>query len=172
MAQKFIGITLPVRLGQTGMFDQSTTVIQQVRSNFKNLILTKKGERVGQPDLGCDLWKVLFEELTEETLENARLAVADAVDRWLPFIELTDFQITQTDSENVINIKCSYRFRQNRNVTDEVIISTNVLGTPVVGFVVEPTTQEGTQAFERQTKSERDRRAAQMANTRRIRRLN
>ena len=97
MAQKFIGITLPVRLGQTGMFDQSTTVIQQVRSNFKNLILTKKGERVGQPDLGCDLWKILFEPLTEETLENARLAVAEAVDRWLPFIELTDFQINKTD---------------------------------------------------------------------------
>ena len=132
MAQKFIGITLPVRMGQTGMFDQSTTVIQQVHSNFKNLILTKKGERVGQPELGCDLWKILFDELTEDTLENARLAVADAVDRWLPFIELTDFEITQTDSENIINIRCSYRFRQNPNVEDEVNILTNVLNTPTV----------------------------------------
>ena len=132
MSQKFIGITLPVRMGQTGMFDQSTTVIQQVHSNFKNLILTKKGERVGQPELGCDLWKILFDELTEDTLENARLAVADAVDRWLPFIELTDFEITQTDSENIINIKCRYRFRQNRNVEDEVNILTNVLNTPTV----------------------------------------
>ena len=132
MAQKFIGITLPVRMGQTGMFDQSTTIIQQVHSNFKNLILTKKGERVGQPELGCDLWKILFDELTEDTLENARLAVADAVDRWLPFIELTDFEITQTDSENIINIKCRYRFRQNRNVEDEVNILTNVLNTPTV----------------------------------------
>ena len=132
MAQKFIGITLPVRLGQTGMFDQSTTIIQQVHSNFKNLILTKKGERVGQPELGCDLWKILFDELTEDTLENARLAVADAVDRWLPFIELTNFEITQTDSENIINIKCRYRFRQNRNVEDEVNILTNVLNTPTV----------------------------------------
>jgi phage baseplate assembly protein W len=68
MAQKFIGITLPIRLGQTGMFDQSTTVIQQVRSNFKNLILTKKGERVGQPDLGCDLWKILFFKLQKQTI--------------------------------------------------------------------------------------------------------
>ena len=132
MAQKFIGITLPVRMGQTGMFDQSTTIIQQVHSNFKNLILTKKGERVGQPELGCDLWKILFDELTEDTLENARLAVEDAVDRWLPFIELTDFEITQTDSENIINIKCRYRFRQNRNVEDEVNILTNVLNTPTV----------------------------------------
>lgn len=134
MAQKFIGITLPVRLGQTGMFDQSITVIQQVRSNFKNLILTKKGERLGQPELGCDLWKILFEPLTDETLENARLAVAEAVDRWLPFLELTDFQITRTDEDNIANIKCSYRFRNNPNVTDQVNVSTRALGTPTVGY--------------------------------------
>ena len=160
MAQKFIGITLPVRLGQTGMFDQSTTVIQQVRSNFKNLILTKKGERVGQPELGCDLWRVLFNPLTEDTLEEARLAVADAVDRWLPFIELTNFEITQTDAENIINIKCTYRFRNNQNVTDQISILTNVLGAETVSFPQEPTTPEGISAY-----------AAEVAEARRIRRI-
>ena len=134
MAQKFIGVVLPVRMGQTGMFDQSTTVIQQVRSNFKNLILTKKGERVGQPDLGCDLWKILFEPLTDETLENARLAIADAVDRWLPFIELIDFQITKTDDNNIISITCLYRFRNNPNVTDQITVAARQFGAPTVGF--------------------------------------
>lgn len=147
MAQKFIGVTLPVRLGQTGMFDQSTTVIQQVRSNFRNLILTKKGERVGEPELGCDLWKILFEPLSDETLENARLAVADAVDKWLPFIELTDFEITQVDDENIINIKCSYRFRNNPNVTDAINILTTALGAPSVGLV------ETTEQYEETTDS-------------------
>lgn len=161
MAQKFIGITLPIRLGQTGMFDQSTTVIQQVRSNFKNLILTKKGERVGQPELGCDLWKILFEPLTDETLENARLSVADAVDRWMPFIELTDFQIAKTDDENIINIKCSYRFRNNRNVTDQVSILTTALGAQTVTFPIEPTT----------TQNETERVNNEVKNARRIRRL-
>jgi phage baseplate assembly protein W len=160
MAQKFIGVVLPIRLGQTGMFDQSTEVIQQVRSNFKNLILTKKGERVAQPDLGCDLWKILFDPLTEETLENARIAVAEAVDRWLPFIELTNFEITQTDSENIINIRCSYRFRQNRNVEDEVNILTSALGAATVSFRVEPTTSEDISTY-----------AAEVANARRIRRI-
>ena len=159
MAQKFVGITLPIRLGQTGMFDQSTTVIQQVRSNFKNLILTKKGERVGQPTLGCDLWKILFEPLTEETLENARLAVADAVDEWLSYIELTDFQITQTDNDNIINIKCTYRFRSNPNVQDEVTILTTALGAVTVPFTEEPVVQ-----------NEIDRVNTQIQNARRIRR--
>lgn len=161
MAQKFIGITLPVRLGQTGMFDQSTTVIQQVRSNFKNLILTKKGERVGQSELGCDLWKILFEPLTEETLEAARLSVAEAVDRWLPFIELTDFQIAKTDDENIISITCLYRFRNNPNVTDQITVAARQFGAPTVGFTEVPEdavpTQEETTALE---------------NARRIRRLN
>lgn len=143
------------------MFDQSTTVIQQVRSNFKNLILTKKGERVGQPELGCDLWKILFEPLTDETLENARLSVADAVDRWMPFIELTDFQIAKTDDENIINIKCSYRFRNNRNVTDQVSILTTALGAQTVTFPIEPTT----------TQNETERVNNEVKNARRIRRL-
>lgn len=161
MAQKFIGVTLPIRLGQTGMFDQSTEVIQQVRSNFKNLILTKKGERVGQPELGCDLWKILFEPMTEDNLENARLAVADAVDRWLPFIELTDFQITQTTDENIINIVCIYRFRNNRNVTDQVSILTTALGGATVVFPQEPAVQDETTRVSEQVK-----------NVRRVRRIN
>jgi len=161
MAQKFIGVTLPIRLGQTGMFDQSTSVIQQVRSNFKNLILTKKGERVGQPELGCDLWKILFEPMTEDILENARLAVEDAVDRWLPFIELTDFQITQTADENIINILCTYRFRNNRNVTDQVSILTNALGAASVAFPQESVTQDEIERVNKQVK-----------NARRVRRIN
>jgi hypothetical protein len=144
MAQKFIGVTLPIRLGQTGMFDQSTTVIQQVRSNFKNLILT-----------------ILFEPMTEDTLEEARLAVADAVDRWLPFIELTNFQITQTVDENIINILCTYRFRNNRNVTDQVSILTNALGAASVVFPQEPVVQDETARVNEQIR-----------NARRVRRIN
>ena len=130
MAQKFIGVTLPVRLGKTGMFEQSTTIIEQVRSNFKNLILTKKGERIGQPELGCDLWKVLFDPMENNILERARATVVEAVDRWLPFIQLIDFQITKTDVENTLEIKCLYQFRSNPNVTDLVSISTQTLAAP------------------------------------------
>jgi phage baseplate assembly protein W len=122
MAQKFVGVTLPFRMGNSGMFEQSTNVIQQMRSNFRNLILTKKGERLNEPDLGCDLWKILFQPLTDDTLEEARLAVVAAVDRWLPFIELIDFDISTNDEEKVLKIRCLYRFRNNPNVTDEIII--------------------------------------------------
>ena len=66
-----IGITLPIRLGNTGMFAQSQTVVEQTKSNFVNLILTKKGERLPPSEnLGCDLWNILFEPLTQATAEK------------------------------------------------------------------------------------------------------
>jgi phage baseplate assembly protein W len=127
MSQKFIGVTLPIQLGNNGMFNQSTNVLIQTRSNFKNLILTKKGERLAQPELGCDLWNVLFDQFTEDTYDRARLAVVDAIDKWLPFLELTQFELSHDDATNSLQINCNYRFRNNPNVTDTVTL--NILTT-------------------------------------------
>ncbi len=117
MAQQYIGITLPITNGNTGMFAQSTTVFQQVKSNFKNLILTKKGERLMQPEFGTDLHRILFENITENTLENARLTVVEAVERWMPFLELQQFEVKNPVNGNPhrIDLSVTYRFRNNPN---------------------------------------------------------
>ena len=125
MAQQYVGITLPITNGNTGMFAQSTTVFQQVKSNFKNLILTKKGERLMQPEFGTDLHRILFENITENTLENARLTVVEAVERWMPFLELQQFEVTNPVNGNPhrIDLSVTYRFRNNPNVTDSITVS-------------------------------------------------
>lgn len=125
MAQQYIGITLPITNSNTGMFAQSTSLIQQVKSNFKNLILTRKGERLMQPEFGCDLHTLLFENITDDTLEAVRLAVSSATERWMPFLEVVTLDVTNTPKRNPykIDITVIYRFRNNPNVTDTVTIS-------------------------------------------------
>lgn len=125
MAQQYIGITLPITNGNTGMFAQSTTVFQQVKSNFKNLILTKKGERLMQPDFGTDLYRILFENITDDTLDNARLTVVGATERWMPFLEVLKFDVTNPVNGNPhrIDLSVTYRFRNNPNVTDSITVS-------------------------------------------------
>jgi phage baseplate assembly protein W len=125
MSQQYVGITLPITNGNTGMFTQSTSVFEQVKSNFKNLILTKKGERLMQPEFGTDLHRILFENITDNTLENARLTVVDAVERWMPFLELKEFEVKSPVDGNPhrINLSVTYRFRNNPNVTDAISIS-------------------------------------------------
>jgi phage baseplate assembly protein W len=125
MAQA-IGITLPIRLGNTGYFEQSFDTLTQVKSNFINLILTRKGERVHQPEFGCGIHDYLFEQLTPENIEGARLSVLNAVERWMPFLELIQFEISDTVNDldsNKLQLYVGYRLRKNPNIRDSIILT-------------------------------------------------
>ena len=122
---KGIGITLPLTLGNTGYFEQSFDTLTQVKSNFINLILTRKGERVHQPEFGCDIHKYLFEQLTPENIEGARQSVVNAVEQWMPFLELLRFEL-YADSNNIdqneIRLYVGYRLTNNPNIQDEIVL--------------------------------------------------
>lgn len=125
MAQA-IGITLPIQLGNTGYFEQSFDTLTQVKSNFINLILTRRGERVHQPEFGCRIHEYLFEQLTPENIEGARLSVVQAVEQWMPFLELVQFELNATAEEidrNTLKLYVGYRLRQNPNIRDSIILT-------------------------------------------------
>lgn len=123
---KGIGITLPIKLGNTGYFEQAFDTLAQVKSNFINLILTRKGERVHQPEFGCGIHDYLFEQLTAENIEGARLSVVQAVEQWMPFLELVQFEIntepTDLDS-NRLQLYVGYRLKKNPNIRDTIILA-------------------------------------------------
>lgn len=125
MAQA-IGVTLPLKLGNTGYFEQSFDTLTQVKSNFINLILTRKGERVHQPEFGCGIHDYLFEQLTPENIEGARLSVVDAVELWMPFLELVQFELNASATEidnNTLRLYVGYRLKRNPNIRDAIILT-------------------------------------------------
>lgn len=124
MAQKYIGVTLPLQLGNTGYFAQSISTFEQIKSNFKNLMMTRKGERLMQPEFGTDLHNIVFNQITEETLDNMKLSVSAAVERWMPFLEVVEIIANSpTDSDyNKVLLKVDYRFRSNPNITDSITV--------------------------------------------------
>jgi phage baseplate assembly protein W len=125
MAQA-IGITLPIQIGNTGYFEQSFDTLTQVKSNFINLILTRKGERVHQPEFGCGIHDYLFEQLTPENIEGARLSVVDAVERWMPYLELVAFELGADPEDldnNRLQLYVGYRLRKNPNIRDSIILA-------------------------------------------------
>lgn len=126
MAAQGIGITLPIQIGKMGYFQQSFDTLVQVKSNFINLILTRKGERVHQPEFGCGIHDYLFEQLTPENIEGARLSVVKAVERWMPFLELIQFELNTTSTEidqNKLQLYVGYRLRKNPNIRDTIILT-------------------------------------------------
>ena len=123
---KGIGITLPLQIGNTGYFEQSLDTLTQVKSNFINLILTRRGERVHQPEFGCGIHEYLFEQLTPENVEGARLSVVDAVQKWMPFLELIKFELNAGPDDlnnNRLRLYVGYRLRKNPNITDSIVLT-------------------------------------------------
>ena len=121
-----IGITLPLQIGNLGYFQQSFDTLTQVKSNFINLILTRRGERVHQPEFGCRIHEYLFEPMTLENIEGARKSVLDAVDRWMPFLELIAFDLTVGTDEidtNTLQLYVGYRLRKNPNIRDAIVLT-------------------------------------------------
>lgn len=118
-----IGITLPIQLGNTGYFEQAFDVLTQIKSNFINLMLTKKGERLHQPTLGCDIHKFIFEHITPENVERMKLSIIDAVEEWMPFLELLQIRAEETNEENKIQLYITYRLKNNPNIQDSIILT-------------------------------------------------
>jgi len=109
-----------------GYFEASTNTLEQIKSNFINLIMTKKGERVHEPTFGCDLHTIVFEQNDEDMEDKTYEAVQEAVNTWMPFLVLQDFQyLTENPGDidrNTVRLYVKYGFTFNPNVFDEVVI--------------------------------------------------
>ena len=113
-----VGITLPIQRGNEGYFRQSFRTFDQVRSNLKNLLLTKKGERLLQPEFGSGLHDLLFNPLTDKFEEDLENTINDAVAKWLPYVIVEDINIDISKEQSDNNqAKVSLKFRQEGDQT-------------------------------------------------------
>ena len=91
------GITLPVQRGNTGMFAQAFSSFEQAKSILKNLLLTRKGERILQPNFGTGLHSLLFEQADDNLAENIEKVITSSVSFWLPYINIDEIDVKMTD---------------------------------------------------------------------------
>ena len=120
-----IGFTLPLQRGDGGYFEVSNDLLTQIKSNFINLVSTMKGERMSNPEFGCDIHQSVFNFNNDELPIKARESVEEAVARWMPYIELEKFEVDTTDADKdryTARIYMSYRLTEQPNLSDEVLI--------------------------------------------------
>lgn len=105
------GITLPVKNGNTGFFESAFSSYEQAKSNLKNLLLTKKGERVMQPNFGTGLSSLLFEQMDDSFEERLKETITNSVNFWLPYISIEEIDVNMTDEmkdKNTAELKLSF----------------------------------------------------------------
>ena len=67
---------------------------EAVKESIKNLVLTGRGERPFQPDLGCDVRELLFENATPQTLELMKTTIENVIKTYEPRCNLIGDYVT------------------------------------------------------------------------------
>lgn len=124
---KMLGIGINKRSDSAGIFAVNYTTLQQAKYNLINLIMTQKGERVMQPEFGCDIYKVLFEPITGVELEDRIIEyIADATSIWVPFILIQDIEFlydTNDIDNHTIRFAINFALKSNPSINDSVQIT-------------------------------------------------
>ena len=108
----YIGIRLPLDHNHDGFFPRTQTSLEQAKYNIKNLLLTQKSERLGNPRFGSDLYKVLFEQEGDDIESKVEEAIRSAMSEWLPFINIEGIETSfSPTNKSVVNV--SIRFTMN-----------------------------------------------------------
>ena len=120
-----IGLSLPMKHDDVkGFFPGTTTTLSQTGSNIRNLLLTNKGERVGQPTFGADIMKVLFEQMSDELVNQVESSISEAMAEWLPHVTVSKLNVEPDEVEiNQLNIELEFSLTMNPEVHDAISLS-------------------------------------------------
>jgi phage baseplate assembly protein W len=110
-----IGLSLPLQM-TTNTFNQTYDSLVQLKSNVRNLLLTKKGERLLQPNFGTNLHNLLFEPNDEELEQKIYDAIDSAVRFWIPQLNIEEINVEATDAmkdTNSVNVSIVFSTKYN-----------------------------------------------------------
>ena len=100
-----VGIVFP--FNNSGVFFQSYTTKEQVKSNLINLLLTDRGERVNELEFGVGIRRLIFEQDVDRSQLTARIEAG--IEQYIPEIELMNLEIKKDPNSHILNIVISYR---------------------------------------------------------------
>ena len=113
----FIGISLPLSHGNEGFFSKTKTTLNQARSNIRNLLLTIKGARLGNPTFGSNLYRVLFEPDDGNIASSVEEAIREAMGEWLPYINIKSIDVTTSgELQNAVNVRIDFTINIDQKV--------------------------------------------------------
>ncbi len=109
-----LGPKLPLFRDETnGSFSLIFSLAEEVKQNFKNLLLTAPGERMMNPDFGVGVRNFLFLPRQQITTE-LRQRIEGQVARYMPFLQIKKIQFnrgisdTTADDLNVLSSSIEY----------------------------------------------------------------
>ena len=92
-----IGFKTPLEAG-SDLFKMHTSPIRQLTDNFRNLIMTNQGERLGMFSFGANLNSIVFEYSNSPNFEQlVGETITNVTQKFMPSISIVDIQTVFID---------------------------------------------------------------------------
>lgn len=109
----------PMTADITKKFDE-----EAIKASVRNLISTKNYERPFHPEIGCQIYSLLFENYTPVTRQVMKRTISDVINKFEPRVELLEVRIRDLPDENEISVDVIFKIiNTNRPITINTLIS-------------------------------------------------
>lgn len=117
-----VGVSLP--FDSPGVFKTVYTTKEQLKYNIVNFLLTNRRERIFNPNFGANIRAQLFEQISNETLDNLEAQIRSGVELYFPNVVIIDLTFLPNPDLNLIRIQFSYTIN-NTGDSDTIILDVN-----------------------------------------------
>lgn len=81
---------------------------EAIKTSIRNLISTKNYERPFHPEIGCQLFALLFENFTSVTSQVIRKTIFDVITKFEPRVNILDVRLTETEDQNNLDVSITF----------------------------------------------------------------
>ena len=118
--RKAVGVSLP--FSGKAVFNSTFQTKDAIKINLINYFLTSRGERYLNPDFGNQLQTLLFENLTQDKIEQIDALIKEDLKIFFPKVEPVEVKTVGEPDTNTVQFSLKYKIK-NSNIEDEVVIN-------------------------------------------------
>lgn len=106
---------VPNSFAKTIFGNELTKVVNErsITQSIKNLVYTNLGERLFQPNLGCDISSMLFELNYRDYISEIELFIRSTITNFEPRAEVIEVLFPEPQDENSVEITLIYQVINN-----------------------------------------------------------
>ena len=82
---------------------------EAVKASIRNLISTRNYERPFHPEIGCQIFSLLFENFNPITTQVMKNTIRDVIQKYEPRVKLLDVSIADRSDNNEIQIEVFFK---------------------------------------------------------------
>mgnify|MGYP006074333531 CR=1 FL=1 len=114
-----VGVSIPFSAG--AVFNKTYETKDAIKANLINYFLTNKGQRYLNPNFGSNLRSLLFENITNDSLDDIKEIIAEDLKNYFPKVSPSNLEVTGEPDRNAVRFYMKYRIIDS-NIEDQLAL--------------------------------------------------